>query len=285
MSDPALKSGRVGVLRSELLVRIGVPHGFSTRVGGVSEGHGGMYRSLNFGSPSDLPPGLARESAANIAANFERLQRAIGAHGRRIEQVFQVHGDVCHVVTARQDGDDARPDPKADAMVTADPGCVLAVRTADCVPVLLATEDGKVVAAVHAGWRGVVSAVVVKALRELCGLAERSGGHHVGTGLVAAAIGPCIGPENFQVGPEVAEAFGRAFGSDAAAFVHPDPAQGGKFLVDLQSAIRHQLQTAGVGEVDTIELCTFERADLFFSHRRDRGLTGRMAAVVGPVAG
>lgn len=269
-------------LSSDLLRAVGVPHAFSTRRGGVSRG---IFDSLNFGNPSDLPR-EARDPPANIARNLEILLGAAGVERQKHEeivQVYQVHGAKVLVVRPGVAAHPDSPDPvtgeprdtKADAIVTDDPKRVLCVRTADCTPVLLASADGRVVGAVHAGWRGVIAGVApaaVNAMRDL------------GEGEILASIGPCISAGYFEVGPEVLAEFWRVFGERAPVrAVRPGDANS-KGFVDLQAALRMQLEAAGVMRVETIGLCTVARPDLFFSHRRDRGHTGRMASVIGPRA-
>jgi hypothetical protein len=262
-----------------------VPHGFTTRVGGVSPP---PFDTLNFGNPGDLPP-ERRDPAANIAENTRRALRHAGGpgggEGREVVEVHQVHGAAVCVVRAGATHKVAGHDPRADAAVTDDPARVVAVRTADCAPVLLADAEGRVVAAVHAGWRGVVGGVLpaaVAAMRALGGSPTR------------AAVGPCIGPARFEVGPEVAAEFERLFGPGAAfdgrRVVRPVEGGGGasdgKHLVDLQAALALQLLHAGVQGGEALELlphCTASEPELFFSHRRDRGVTGRMLAFIGPV--
>jgi YfiH family protein len=157
---------------------------------------------------------------------------------------------------------------QADAMVTAEPKVLLTIRVADCVPVLLASEDGRIVGAAHAGWRGIVGNVIAKTVRTL---------HEEGPApeRLVAAIGPCISAAHFEVGEEVAAEFMQ---QDLAAAVKPDP--GKKPHIDLQAAARLQLERAGVSRIDRHNLCTFRDAAEFFSHRRDNGITGRMAAVI-----
>jgi YfiH family protein len=251
-------------IRSNVLDR--VPHAFSTRVGGVS---GGMFASLNFGNPGDLPAEL-RDPPANIAENFARLTRAMGpaAQGRTIRQVHQVHGDAVVVIRPGQPWPER--DPQADAMVSDDPGVLLAVRVADCAPILLASADGRVVGAVHAGWRGTIAGVLTRAIDAMRSLGAKD---------LAAAIGPCIGPGAFEVGPEVAEQFARHFGPGLAD--RPHPASAGKALVDLPAALAAQLRQAGVARIDADAPCTFADAGRFFSHRRDAGRTGRLVGVIG----
>jgi YfiH family protein len=258
--------------RSRLLTECGVPHGFSTRLGGTSAD---AFTSLNFGNPGELPVGVARDPKGNIEENFRRTLVAAGCPRRRVIQVHQVHGSDVHVHPADTIGPAVVwGDVKADGIVTEDPRVVLAVRVADCCPVLLATADGRVVAAVHAGWRGVVSGVTVRAVKAI---RERSGAE------IVAAIGPCISFEQFEVGDEVAAEFRAAFGHAADVLVRPRGAQHpGKSLVDLKGALAVQLRAAGVHQIDIDPGCTVSEPELFFSHRRDAGVTGRMIGMIGP---
>ena len=157
---------------------------------------------------------------------------------------------------------------KANALVSDDHEMLLAVRVADCVPVLLASESGNIVAAIHAGWRGVIAGVVTNALRAL----------QVDPREVIAAIGAGIGFDAFEVGLEVIEQFEIKFRKRCP---HPPHArwQGAR---QLRRAILHQLIRAGMDEtkIDTTDRCTFRDRDEFFSHRRDNGITGRMAAMI-----
>ncbi|MFA6044498.1 MAG: peptidoglycan editing factor PgeF [Phycisphaerales bacterium] len=254
----------------------GIPHGFSTRVGGVSAG---PFASLNFGNPMELPTGTARDPAANIDENFRRVLAALETPQRRVQQVYQIHSAVVKVYRAGDPPREAHPDGerdhKADAMVTDDPTRLLAVRVADCAPVLLADVSGRVVAAVHAGWRGVVLGVApaaVAAMREL------------GAANIRAAIGPCIGPDAFEVGPEVVAEFASRW--PGAVRQHMDAAAHaqGKAMVDIAHALSHQLREAGVESVECVGRCTFSEPEAFFSHRRENGVTGRMVGVIGAKA-
>lgn len=257
---------RAAMLASEGLSH--VPHGFSTRVGGVSRG---VFGSLNFGNPGELPPGVERDSKANIDENFRRVLEVVGAPGRRVLQVHQVHGD--GVVLIRRS--DASPDGvKADAIVTDDPRAMACVRVADCAPVLLASGDGRIVAAAHAGWRGVVAGVVPRAIDVM---------RKVGAEEIHAAIGPCISMQAFEVGPEVIEAFAQRFSTECVRrATAPEAAALGKGYVDVPRAIVEQLRGAGVSRVDVLARCSVREPEAFFSHRRDRGITGRMIGIVGP---
>lgn len=271
------------LIRSEILSH--VPHGFSTRHGGVSTG---IFATLNFGNPGDLPP-ESRDPPPNIAANFAAVLRDLAAPDRRIAQVHQVHGAAVRLLrrstppkTPHPPQPLDLPDPKADALVTDDPSILLCIRVADCAPVLIATEDGALVAAIHAGWRGVIADVVGHTIDVI---------RTISSAPLAAAVGPCIGPQRFEVGPEVLDEFDRAFPH------HPDPDHasgappstiiarrepGGKGYIDLASALAVQLRRRRVRHIDLLRRCTASDPELFFSHRRDQGRTGRMIGIIGP---
>lgn len=267
-------SGSPPILASPVLGAICPDHAFSTRLGGCSAS---PFDSLNFGNPGDVPP-ERRDPLGNIRKNFEVLMAAAGLSGRELVQVHQVHGAKVHVVRRGERAHAGDHDTKADAIVTDDPERALAVRVADCAPVLLATADGGVVAAVHAGWRGVVGGVVVNAVEEMGRLAP--GADRAG---FAAAVGPCIGCKAFEVGPEVAAEFFRVFGPGTP---HVLPGEGDRLLVDLKGALAEQLERSGLSRsrIEVLPHCTASDPAMFFSHRRDRGLTGRMSAIIGPVA-
>ncbi len=245
---------------SPLLEAAGVPHAFSTRLGGVSPP---PFDSLNLGNPNGCD---VQDDYEHVWENYRRLRAAAGCAGGELCHVHQVHAAA---IVRAPEGERFDTSQRADAIVGSDPAKVLSVRVADCVPVLLTSSNGRTVAAVHAGWRGVVAGVVSAAVAQL-------------GGEVVAAIGPCIGPEAFEVGPEVLDAFEKNFGPDAPIRRRPD----GKGSVDLREAVRRQLMSLGVGaaRIDMTDRCTCRDADEFYSHRRDRGITGRMAAIVSPAS-
>lgn len=258
-----------------------MPHAFSTRVGGVS---GGDFSTLNFGNPGDLPS-ERRDPPSNISENWRRLKAALAsahmdAPSRVLVEVHQVHGRDVQVFSAastREALAESRH-TKADAIVTDHPAALAAVRVADCAPVLIASNDGEVVAAVHAGWRGTIANVVgaaVDAMRELRPNACARG--------LSAAIGPCIGAEAFEVGPDVVVEVERVI-AKPWLWLRPGQAQG-KYMLDLKGVLRHQLAGAGVREVEVLSGCTFSRPEWFFSHRRDALRSGRMVGVIGPRGG
>lgn len=250
---------------SPLLERIGVPHAFSTRVGGVSPA---PFDSLNLGNPNGC---AVQDDYEHVWENYRRLQAAAGCGGRELCHVHQVHGSA---VVRAEPGKSFDTTGKADAIVTVDSARVASVRVADCVPVLLASDDGRVVAAVHAGWRGVIAGILTAALNEMNNVGD------VHPSRCVAAIGPSIGPEAFEVGPEVLAEFERTFRDRAPVRRRPD----GKGAVDLRAALRLQLRAAGVPDenIVTTDRCTHRDAEEFFSHRRDSGVTGRMAAIISP---
>ncbi len=281
------------ILTSPILTAHAITHAFTTRRGGVSAG---IFESLSFGNPGDLPA-ERRDPAANIAENFRRALLAIGitqawisegnaqpdvstphhAGNREIVQIHQVHGSAVHVVEANGPSHATDHDTRADALVTDDPSRVIAIRIADCTPILVATKDGRVVAAIHAGWRGVVAGIVPATIAAMHRVFPTSSSK----GLVAA-IGPCISVDHFEVGHEVAAEFAAVFGP-STSHIHPGDGNA-RPHIDLKSAIIEQLVLSGLHHrgIDTLPHCTVAEPDLFFSHRRDHGLTGRMVAMISP---
>jgi polyphenol oxidase len=248
---------------SPLLGRAGVGHAFSTRIGGVSIS---PFDSLNLGNPMGAE---VQDEWERIHENYRRLQIAAGIGGRSRCWVHQVHG--ADVVFARR-GHEFSNGAKADVLVSDDPDRALTIRVADCAPVLIASRDGQMVAAVHAGWRGVIAGAVHSAIRELERMTPEP---------LLAAVGPCISQCNFEVGPEVLEQFKQLFGPQAPADANGDA----KGHVDLRKAIEIQLHDAGISSerIDSTDRCTYRDTEEFYSHRRDRGITGRMAALIAPV--
>lgn len=242
-----------------------VPHAFSTRIGGVSIR---PFDSLNLGNPSGTD---LQDEWERIHENYRRLQSTIGFHGRSRCWVHQVHGG--DVVFVRR-GLEFTSGARADALIGDDPERLLAVRVADCVPILLSSVDGRIVAAVHAGWRGVVAQVIPNAIREMRRMTSAE---------LLAAVGPCISSCAFEVGEEVLEQFVQVLGPSAPIQRNSH----GKGHIDLRRAVEMQLLAAGLGcdQIDLTDRCTHRDTDEFFSHRRERGVTGRMAALIAPRPG
>ncbi|MDQ3865960.1 MAG: polyphenol oxidase family protein [Actinomycetota bacterium] len=232
---------------------------FSTRLGGVSEGR---YRSLNLGV-------LTGDEPDRVVVNRRRVCDAVGADAETATMALQVHG--ARVTEAAPLGVLAPGTPyePCDGLWSDRPGQAMLLVTADCVPVALARENGpRGLAVLHVGWRGLLAGIVengVAALRD-----GRSGNGRDGyLDGIAAAIGPAIGPCCYEVGDEVAGAYRERFG---AAVLQ------GRNL-DLPEATARALRAAGVRTIDETRRCTACEADLFFSHRRDRGRTGRQGVV------
>ena len=219
------------------------------REGGVSAG---CYRSLNLGD-------LVGDDAAHVAENRRRLRDAACLPSEP-SWLNQVHG-----VTVA-DLDQTRGARSADASATRQIGRVCAILSADCLPVMLAAESGEVVAAAHAGWRGLAAGVIEATVQTL-GLPG---------GQLLAWLGPAIGPEHFEVGAEVREAFLAHDHTAEAAFRLNSR---GRFMADLGLLAKLRLERLGIRRIYGGGYCTHADADRFFSHRRD-GKTGRQASLI-----
>jgi polyphenol oxidase len=220
---------------------------FSTRHGGVSEGR---YESLNLGILTEDDPHRVKE-------NRNRLAARVGLDAGRIAMGWQVHGaELKEWGTPPDGGGYARSGAELDHVdghVTREPGVGLLVLMADCLPVALSSGDR--VAMLHCGWRGLAEGIVE---RGVAAFDEPP----------AAAVGPGIGPCCYEVGEEV-----------LAAFSDLDGVARGRRL-DLRAVAHRKLETAGVREIEDVDLCTSCREDLFFSHRRDGGVTGRQGGLI-----
>ena len=228
----------------EELARHGVKHGFFTRAGGVSDG---IYRGLNAGVGS-------QDAQANVRENRARVAGWLGVAPERLMTLYQIHSPDTLVVREPFAGER----PKADALVTDRPGLALGVLTADCGPILYADAEAGVVGAAHAGWKGALTGIVestVEAMERLGARRER----------IVAVLGPSIGSQNYEVGPEF-----------VARFAEADPANGDYFapsqkpghaLFDLNRYTLDRLTRAGV-VAHGVDRCTYADEDAFFSYRR-----------------
>jgi YfiH family protein len=231
------------VFTSDLLDVSGVRHAFFTRQGGVS---GGIYDSLNVGLGSKDDTDAVRENRRRCAAHFGR---------DAIVTVYQVHSPDALVAEGPWSGEA----PQADAVVSATPGVVCGALAADCAPVLLVDPDARIVAAAHAGWKGALTGVVAAAVARMEGLgADR--------GRIRAAVGPCIGPQSYEVGLEFLERFVAEDAAHAAFFAPGDSPD--KRLFDLPSFVLGRLRAAGVETCEWIGHDTCAEDALFFSNRR-----------------
>ena len=254
----------IKVLVSTALERNGFANGFSTRLGGVSPF---PENDLNLA-------GFNEDLRENIFENRRRFL-AVFPHQYRLAAVFQVHGNAVKVV--EDDADISDSDDKADAMASDLDGILLGVKTADCVPVLIGDTGTKSYAAIHAGWRGTVQSIVIKAVDVL---KNRFGAEPKN---MIAAIGPAAGCGNYEIGSEVMDAFRDNFSESSKYF---KPTREGHALVDLHLANRDQLISCGIDDknIYTAPFCTMDRVDLFFSYRLEKvknGKTGRLLSVIG----
>lgn len=244
---------------SELIL---APHGFTTRLGGVSTG---TQESLN------LAFGRG-DSMENVEENLTRLSRAIPFDLGRLVMTRQTHSDLVRVVTkSDHNGLCHRDYPECDALVTADPGTALLVFTADCTPILLWDPETGAVGAAHAGWRGTAADIAGKTLQTMVdafGVKPEN---------VRAAIGPNIGQCHFETDGDVPEALENTFGRSVSGYIRP---HGEKFCVDLKAVNALALRRRGVIHVEQSESCTACAPDRFWSHRATRGERGSQGAVI-----
>ncbi len=287
-SEPTANA--IGILRDDAFSAIPwLIHGFSTRPGGVSTCYGG--KSLNLGFTAD-------DTQVNVERNRELYEKAVTVVAEDgapwpLAQVKQIHSAIIH----RIDVPSAHA-PAGDGMITNAPGILLAIKTADCVPVLVADVKRKVVGAFHAGWRGTAARVVEK------GVGEMRRQFHSDPRDLRAAIGPCIRKCCYSVGDEVraefesqfayaGDLFEEVFDSNAIHIKYPmlflnqrAPGHGDlgpETHLDLVTANLRQLEDAEVAKqnVSVIDGCTACDTERFFSHRAEFGKTGRMMSVIG----
>lgn len=238
----------VGLLALDWPLPPGVHAASTTRLGGASVG---TYGGFNLGDHVGDDPRA-------VAANRATLMQALALPSPPA-WLTQVHG--CAVA-----GPDDPPGIPADARYADQPGRVCAVLTADCLPLLLCSDDGREVAAVHCGWRGLAAGIVARAVARFVAPVSA----------ISAWLGPAIGPVAFEVGAEVRQAFVDVDAGAAACFVAGDQ---GRWLADLFDIARRALAAAGVRRIHGGGVCTMSDPRRFYSYRRDHR-TGRMASLV-----
>ena len=242
---------------------ISVPHCFSTRLGGVSEG---CLAGLNLGIHRGDKP-------ANVLENYRILGQALGF--RLTELVFprQTHTDIVRKVTRENAGEGLffPVEPECDALITNEPGMGLVVFTADCTPILLWDSVTGAVGAVHAGWRGTVADIAGKAVKAMV--------DHYGCEAknIRAAIGPNIGPCCFETDSDVPDGVLAVLGEEGERFIRKS---GVKYHVDLKGVNEALLRRAGVDTIDVSKACTACEPERFWSHRVTRGERGSLAAII-----
>lgn len=228
-----------------LLTRQGIRHGFFTRAGGVSTG---LYEGLNTGVGSSDDP-------AAVVENRRRVALAMGGGPDDLANCYQIHSSLTRVATGPWAGDR----PEGDAVVSATPGVIAAILTADCAPVLLADPQAGVVGAAHAGWKGALNGVVHSAVTAMQALGARPE-------RIVAVVGPCIAQASYEVGADFQERFAH-HDAGAERFFVPG-ASADRRLFDLPGFVLWRLEQAGVGEAAWTghDTCADEAA--FFSNRR-----------------
>jgi YfiH family protein len=237
-----------------------VAHGVLTRHGGVSAA---PWASLNLG-------GNVGDDPAAVLENHRRMYAALGLRRERACSVWQVHS--ADIVYAPGPAAGRRWLAAADGLITDQPDTPLAMRFADCTPILAVDVRRGAIGIAHAGWRGTVqgiSGALIRAMQAAFGSRPAD---------VRAGIGPAIGPAHYQVGEEVVNAVQAHFDT-MDGLIRRDETDGTAYL-DLWAANRLDLERAGVADIEVAGLCTVEHRDDFFSHRGESGRTGRFGAVI-----
>ena len=234
-------------LTVEQLNAPGFAHGFFGRQGGVSTG---LYETLNFGPGS--------KDAAEAVAENRRLVSAALAPQTALVSLSQIHSPIVHTLSEAP-----AQRPEGDAMVTATPGLALGILTADCAPVLLADHSAKVIGAAHAGWKGALGQNGRGVLEAVMEAMERLGASRT---RIAAAIGPCISQDNYEVDFNFRDRF-LELGLRQRRFFVPSSKEG-HYRFDLPGYAAHRLTAAGLTSVETLGVCTYPPENGFFSFRR-----------------
>jgi polyphenol oxidase len=250
-------SGTIEILRA--WPDASILHGFIGRAGGVSTGE---FASMNLSY-------WVGDDARAVDANWERLQRIV-PELKLVARLNQVHGNVVHVATR----DTAAIRPPADGSVTAEPGLMLGIFSADCVPILMVDAKQKIAGAMHAGWRGVIADIAGAGVNAMSRL-----GAHVSD--IRAAMGPSIGPCCFEVDADLGERFSREI---VGARQHVRAGRPGKAFIDLRAVVRDQLEHAGLApaNIASVGPCSRCASDRFFSRRATGGkTTGLQMSFVG----
>lgn len=223
-----------------------IRHGFFTRTGGVSAG---IYGSLNVGFGSD-------DESANVTENRRRAMAGLGLDADALHTVYQVHGT--DVVTVSEHAPSATR-VESDGLVTKTPGVALGILTADCVPVLFADHEHRVIGAAHAGWKGAVSGILDSTVASMVALGAAKSS-------IAAAIGPAIAQQSYEVGPEFFERFSAEDKTNERYFLPSQRA--GHWMFDLKGYVRDRLARLDIQNITDVNLDTYAEDTSFFSYRR-----------------
>ncbi len=237
----------------------GVIHGIFSRAGGVSPR---PWDSLNLG-------GTVGDNLERVQENRKRVLDALHRDPASVFDAWQVHGT--QVVVADSPRSAGMPHPKADILLTDRPEVSLLMRFADCVPILLHDPVHRAVGMAHAGWLGTVSGAAreaVQAMRENFGSRPED---------ILAAIGPSIGPDHYEIGPDVEDRVRQCFGDASGSVIMT---RRGRTFLDLWGANQLQLVRSGVKQIETAGVCTACHTEDWFSHRAEKGRTGRFGAMI-----
>ena len=268
MSFQARQKNELVYHTSSLLESDQLLHGFSTRLGGVSEGD---FASLNFRSGGPSP-----DSREQVRENYRRFCEALGVEETGLVLSRQVHEDTVRHVTGADKGKglSVPADYTADALVTNEPGVSLMVFSADCIILLLWDPVSRCVGAVHAGWRGTALDLPAKTVREMGRLFGAKPSN------IRAAVGAGIGPCCFETHDDVPDAMRSAFGAGAEAYIAP---KGEKWTVDLKAMNAWRLRESGVqgDHIDICGTCTACCPTLYWSHRRTGDRRGVQGGLIG----
>lgn len=275
-----LTHGGLAYYQFDALREASVNHGIFTRLGGVSQG---PWASLNMSCTTG-------DAAEPVRENRRRAFSALGLTPERALTSWMVHGNAVRVVSSDDLRVPSANEAHADALITQARGLALTLRFADCVPALFCDPVKGAIGIAHAGWRGIVNGVLVATVRAM----QRAFGSRPQD--IVVGIGPCIGPDKFEVGEDVATQIQAAVpapvvlsdeGKGRRAEAHPvvlssDAGVAGKRSprVDLWTAARAQLEGAGVGHVEVAAICTASNTREWFSHRAEQGKTGRFGAII-----
>lgn len=256
---PFCQVGPVRFYQFESLQEAGILHGIFTRRGGVSPA---PWDELNVG-------GTVGDDPLRVSINRRRIFEALGLPLDSLYDVWQVHGS--EVVITDGPRLPHVGHQQADAILTTQPGVTLFMRFADCVPILLYDPIKRVIGLAHAGWQGTVKGTAGKVVRKMSVVFGSQPSD------ILAAIGPSIAAHHYQVGPDVAEQAEQAFGKDAKEILFP--CQGG-LQFDLWEANRLILERSGVRQIEISGICTACHPEDWFSHRREKGRTGRFGVLI-----
>lgn len=250
-------SGDLHYFQFEEFGSTGLFHGVFSRKGGLSPA---PWDSLNLG-------GTVGDDQAHVRGNLDLLLAASGFHKDQLVQVRQIHSS--KVIKADSPVDAVE---EGDAITTNQKGLLLLMRFADCVPILFFDQENQAISIAHAGWKGTLMGVAAEVVREM------ESQYGTSPGKLKVGIGPSIGPDHYQVGDDVIDEVKRVFPEEYEQLLIEDN-DGVKF--DLWKSNEIHLRKSGVTQIETAGICTGCFTDLWYSHRAEKGLTGRFAAVIG----